>query len=634
MTGPGSTVAATAVRLRWRPSEAGPASVAAVEIFDRDLRSRARLVVGEMPTTVRLPGPGLYLARGWLPDGSSIEAVFRLPPDRAASDSPEPLVDLVTHRLAAPSEAAPISTAQWALPWRSAAGGWVPDAPPVRLDAETGGSVDLPTSPDHADRAGLGAPLAVQLGTGDGPTFTVLAGSGTTLRVARYARRPEPVVAPAGGPGAALLGYLDAGDLRSAGIVAAHLLGDHPEPGGDPLTDLAVGYFLLRTADRRFAAWARKLARRQRRSPDAALLSAYRLLHGRRGSLARATRRLLAARRRGIPVVAAGMRLLVDGLLLVSEQARAGRRRGRALAEAVEWLRQYQRAMVPGVLTTFTALTPNRPLPGVPLPPASEEEAAQLVPTEWCAVGIASARLTSLGRRFAVLLRRLTRPLPSRAKPDEELASLERRGAGLPGSPRELRGGQLAALRREFLTTSVMRVPAFPSFARPPRLPEEHLAGLLVLRLQLLGGRAAGRAEVPSSLTHASGDLGLELTLRHAFGSEVAVFALLDATDPSVPSLLHVVAASESAQAEYLIVCTDDGSGTQRGDLMVHYAREWVTVAVVAVRTAESLGPDDADILRRSVPATGRRGRNAWRAVARGGDMNLAAVEAIAEALR
>lgn len=325
--------------------------VAVVEVFDRELRSCAQLVVSEEPVVVELPGPGKYFVRGWLPDGAAVEALV------STTDDPADIVDI---RLTAAWGAVSgelVETARWAMPWRFVEGRWESTGPPVGLG---GRCRDLVGEPH-----GAGRPLAIQLGTADGPTFTVIALSDVPLRVAERTGRAEAVVRLNTGVSSALLAYLAVGDVRSAGVVVSHVLADRPKPGSEPLRDLAVGYYLLRTGDERFAAWAAALARRMPRSPDAQLLAAYRRLRTSRGSLRVAKRQLLASVALGVPVIATGLQLLADGLAGFDTEGR----KGQAVSTALKEVRRYQRASVPGVLTTFIALNPNLPMPGAG-PPA------------------------------------------------------------------------------------------------------------------------------------------------------------------------------------------------------------------------------------------------------------------------
>lgn len=644
---------AVAVRLRWR-AENRPA--AAVEVLDSDLRSHASLVVSAEPVTVTLSPPGRYLVRGWLPNGDLIEATLDTADDLAVP------VDLRAVESPIDTPAPRLESARWALPWRRTDDRWTPTGPPVALGEEHRALI---RRPDDA-----GSPLAIQLGTADGPTFVVMALCGVRLRVAQRVDRAEAVVTPDAGLASTLLAYLDAGDVRSAGIIASRMFADEPGHSGEPLHDLALGYYLLRTGDKRFAAWARALPRKMPHSPDARILAAYGRLRADRGGLRTGRRQLLSAAQMGIPVVAAGVRLLADGLAGFDEQPR----RDGEVSAALNQIRRYQRALVPGVFTTYTALQPDAPLPGIRLPVNDSaeigsatrcalqvDEEPERTSSRWRAQAqrwweVAQARLAPAAVFTTVTLTGIVERslaeillgpiisiimlLPSIGRlPDFVRGRDSDSGTSqvLSVDLQDIAGDYpLADLRRLFMHTDPLtEYEATPDEPRtPPQRGEAPPVLISLPRLHLVGPRAAGRTDEPPGLTHTDEPTGLRIVLRQTTHDTVEATARLSSPRTEKHVLLQVRATTEGTASERLMILSTDSETAASGDVILRGAREWLDLAIVAIRTASSLGDDDLETVRRSVPATGRRGRNAWRAVAKDRDDSDPLVAAIAAGLR
>ena len=126
----------------------------------------------------------------------------------------------------------------------------------------------------------------------------------------------------------ALLGYLRTGAVEGADVTAASLL---KRKRRNPIAAAISGYYLLRTAGLdRLSDWGPNLSRWFPWLPDGAVINGWQHIHAgreRRGEpdqhFAAARRELILATRRGVPVYTEGLRLLVDGLRLLREDAEA-----------------------------------------------------------------------------------------------------------------------------------------------------------------------------------------------------------------------------------------------------------------------------------------------------------------------
>ncbi|MBN1170953.1 MAG: hypothetical protein JXA67_02160 [Micromonosporaceae bacterium] len=174
--------------------------------------------------------------------------------------------------------------------------------------------------------------------------------------------RALPSPAP-GGLWLSLLGYLHVGDLRSARILAEET---DIATADDPLQRIALTYLFFDSVDHRFAAWAKPLVHQLPNSPDAAILAAWAELESPDGRPVEAGRELLRALDLGPPVVARGISLLADGLLVIeealaAEDVLAGAAVRTALSSVRRFQYQHQRRL---------RMTPLTGDPGSPLVPA------------------------------------------------------------------------------------------------------------------------------------------------------------------------------------------------------------------------------------------------------------------------
>ncbi|UWZ39527.1 hypothetical protein Drose_15590 [Dactylosporangium roseum] len=574
-----------------------------MEIFDVDLQLCAHVgVPASAPVLVTLPEGGPFLARGWLQTGCPVESVFTT----GGPETSEPLtVELHTAPgFAWPAPLAPgpdtdATPGTWVIPWRWNSRRWVPSSAPTDLAVGTGRLVV------HEGRPA--APAAMQIGVEDGPVLTMMMLSGAEATYGFAAGRP--LLADTRGVAVSVLDYLRDGDARSATVIAAPTVA--AGPGSEPLLDLAVGYLLLRTGDERFARWSRRLADVLPASPDAAVLSAWRWLHGSPHNLRASRRELLRSMRLGLPVVSDGLRLLVEGLAAVAHG-----RAGTAALRALKAVRPYQYALVPGVITAFTGLTPNIPLPSTPRQQALLEagQPRGAIAAAPVAVRAADRIRDALPSMFPVR----NVPLAQRAILFEGTAhtALLQAGAADPMTGERLRRGfmgvvdavDLPAARRaaDRLLTGRGDVRAVPPGYRP------------VPRLMLIGPRAAGGTRRPAS-TWNDASTGLRVKQRQTAPDTVSISVFLDAETGGRLTVVRLHVASDTGSDSYLVIATGavdgDDRKTRSGTLRIYGVGHWLDVAVGEIRSTEQLGPDDVDDIRRSVSLADRPGRDAWRAV-------------------
>ena len=139
----------------------------------------------------------------------------------------------------------------------------------------------------------------------------------------------------------ALLGYLRTGSGEAADVTAEALL---QHKLGDPIAAAIGGYYLLRTANLgRLAEWAPNLSEWFPWMADGAVIDAWQHIHAGRDQPGNADehfnaahQRLLLAAQRGVPVYTEGLKLLVDGLRLLSADTQA-----RYLKGWPKWLRDF-----------------------------------------------------------------------------------------------------------------------------------------------------------------------------------------------------------------------------------------------------------------------------------------------------
>ena len=126
----------------------------------------------------------------------------------------------------------------------------------------------------------------------------------------------------------ALLGYLRTGAIEGADVTAESLL---QQKLSDPIAAAIGGYYLLRTANiDRLSEWGPNLSQWFPWLPDGAVINGWQHIHAGRehqGNPDRhfdaARRQLILAARRGVPVYTEGLQLLVDGLRLLRQDAKA-----------------------------------------------------------------------------------------------------------------------------------------------------------------------------------------------------------------------------------------------------------------------------------------------------------------------
>jgi repressor LexA len=165
----------------------------------------------------------------------------------------------------------------------------------------------------------------------------------------------------------ALLGYLRTGAVEGADVTAESLL---KQKRPDPIEAAIGGYYLLRTSRLdRLSAWGPNLSRWFPWLPDGAVVNGWQHIHAgrkRRGDpdqhFAAARRQLIRAARRGVPVYTEGLRLLVDGLRLLREDAEA---EDAALDAALTFIEPFAMAADWSAATvTYGGADPAVPHPG------------------------------------------------------------------------------------------------------------------------------------------------------------------------------------------------------------------------------------------------------------------------------
>ncbi len=109
--------------------------------------------------------------------------------------------------------------------------------------------------------------------------------------------------------------------------------------------------------------WANNFANGVDWLPDSAVIHAWQLLYsGVEADRGLARERLLQAAQRGLPVMRKGMRLLVDGLNIYADMARANNQPDEAVEAALSYVRRYASALDWNQrLTTFYGETPTQP---------------------------------------------------------------------------------------------------------------------------------------------------------------------------------------------------------------------------------------------------------------------------------
>lgn len=138
-------------------------------------------------------------------------------------------------------------------------------------------------------------------------------------------RDPINVVVDAGNPRAeSILGYLTRGDFASARQVGASFNAEEllRDKVADPASAAIGAYFLLQAGDLdRLYDWTRNLSDWFSYFPDGAVIRAWHLLRSSTPDFEGAQKLFIEAVRRGIPVYTIGLRLLRDGLAVLSARA-------------------------------------------------------------------------------------------------------------------------------------------------------------------------------------------------------------------------------------------------------------------------------------------------------------------------
>ena len=199
------------------------------------------------------------------------------------------------------------------------AGRWVGDS--TRGQWSPGASIFRnPGSDDLEVRSPSAGPLAsafaLQIGGEQADASLTVVPPETWLRVGRKPPWPVSLV-----PGleATLLGYMQAGDVRSARVVVNTMLGRQldVEDARTPLFDIAAGYLLRPTGDARSVGWIDLLTQEYPNLSDVHVLQAW---HGLRAQFPRlrAKGQLMQAAT-GVPAVPEGLRWLAQTLATVAD---------------------------------------------------------------------------------------------------------------------------------------------------------------------------------------------------------------------------------------------------------------------------------------------------------------------------
>lgn len=165
------------------------------------------------------------------------------------------------------------------------------------------------------------------------------------------------VAVPKNAVSEALSAYLESGRLDLCGAFADALLDRDPEKPEDPAVETLVGYYLVRTGRYEDLARWRERPRAGRTLPDQQIIEAWSWLRGEDRKQARA--RLLDAVAAGAPAYRDGLRLLLDGLRLMTGKedlaVDAALAQAQTYAVASDWS---------APLTSFPGAHPEEPEPG------------------------------------------------------------------------------------------------------------------------------------------------------------------------------------------------------------------------------------------------------------------------------
>jgi len=175
-----------------------------------------------------------------------------------------------------------------------------------------------------------------------------------------------------------------------------------------------------------------------------------------------------------------------------------------------------------------------------------------------------------------------------------------------------------AAPAPQVFTSPAPPAPPETSDGRVPaqRAPAEDGAEIIVLpRFDRLRRRAAAEQVERIALDWAGDTRDVRCVLREVGPDEVEL--VVETSRPVADQVIRVRVTTEARDLDYLLLPTPDPSGLNVADLTMTGAGTSLTVVLTLGRPAASLGTDDLPAVARSVRATGRSGRNAWRKVAR-----------------
>ncbi|MEV0902446.1 hypothetical protein [Actinoplanes sp. NPDC049802] len=306
-------------------SEADGSVVGVFDVSDANLDVVATGVLRAADlTAVDLPGPGVYLVRGFVPREKPLSAVLQV--DGTPGETS------IAHLVRGPAEVtAPQQTGSgWIAVWRPD-----PSFEPVDGDVLRASGTDLKVE----YTAAAGENVILQWATGDDLPQCAAAPAGTAMRFVD-GRRLEPASREAH----VLLGFLDEGDPVHAAVLAEQALTSLPD---DAALAAAAGYHLLSVGDPRLEDWSRRMIERWPRLFDAHLLHAWACLYS-AGSWQQAGTALRTATRCGLPLAARGLRLLDDALRRVATV------RGQDPEQVRQQFLPYLRAVDDPGLTSFT----------------------------------------------------------------------------------------------------------------------------------------------------------------------------------------------------------------------------------------------------------------------------------------
>lgn len=162
----------------------------------------------------------------------------------------------------------------------------------------------------------------------------------------------------------ALLSLLTSGDMARAKTLtsvegAESLLYSKM---ADPAAAAIGGYFLLRTGElARMHDWADNLANRFPWMPDGSIIHAWQMIHeaGQTVNVAAVRERFLEAVNRGIPIYTEGIRLLYDGLTILSCEFK---KQDKSVEQALERIKRYTTYVdMSQETTTYTGAYPDQP---------------------------------------------------------------------------------------------------------------------------------------------------------------------------------------------------------------------------------------------------------------------------------